>query len=144
LGVVIATHNPTWIQLLGGSNLEGETEGEDNMDNITRMWCPENPGRIALDPLVPQNGDDDNNDMMLPTCALVAQYLQQVMPIRFGLLHNLIEVPRADADYGMAVLIDPPELLDAEAGTHAGDNAEADDDNDGNIDARGGQVAADR
>ena len=142
LGAFIATHNPTWIQLLGGSNLEGDMEGEDNMANIARVWCPETPGHIALHPLVPQVRDD-NNDMMLPTCALVAQYLQQVMPIRFGLLHNLIEVPRADADHGMAVLIDPPEFLDAEAGSHAEDNAEVDDDDDGNIDARGGLVAAD-
>ena len=77
------------------------------------------------------------NGESLPTSVLVAQYLQKVMPIRFGLLHNLIEDPRANANAGMAVLIDPEEVLPNGADTEpdGGNN------NEGNIDNRGGIVA---
>jgi len=134
LGEFVAQHNPTWVQLLGGSNLQGGVEGVGNMGSEIR-WFPNNPGRIEADLQLPHHGDE--NGESLPTSVLVAQYLQKVMPIRFGLLHNLIEGPRANANAGMAVLIDPEEVLPngADAEPDGGNN------NEGNIDNRGGIVA---
>ena len=93
----------TVVQLLGGSNGEGGVEGE-GVDFVAR-WCPENTRRIEADLRLPHRVNGIVGS--LPICVLVAQYLQVVMPIRFGLLHALIEVPRADAAEGMAVLTGP-------------------------------------
>jgi len=141
LGEIVAGNDISWIELLGGSNVVGGVEGMGGNVDTTERWCPQNPRHYDVDLRLPHNGDGDGNDnVILPTSVLVAQYLQRIMPIRFGVLHNLIEGPRADADQGMAVLIDPPELLpnraDAEEVV-----AEAGDDDGGDIDTRGGMVA---
>jgi hypothetical protein len=138
MGEFVASYNPTWVELLGGSNLNGGVEGAGNVD-IAPRWCPRNPGHVDVNLQQPQHGND--NEGRLPTSVLVAQYLQRVMPVRFGLMHNLIEGPRADADDGMAVLIDPPELPPNGAEAEVNEAEEVNGDNDGNIDTRGGTVA---
>ena len=140
LGEYIAFHNPTWVQLLGGSNLNGGGEGDERNVNFTRLWCPQNPGHIDVDLQLPQHGNEIEGN--LPVCVLVAQYLQKVMPIRFGLLRSLMEDPRADADQGMAVLVNQPELL-LDGEEVDADVAEIDpsDNDEGDTDNRGGMVA---
>jgi hypothetical protein len=112
LGTILELYNPTWVELLGGSNLEGGVEGAGPVNRdagAMPVWYDDqNPEVIGIDLELPQHGDE--NERSVPTSALVAQYLQRMMPIRFGILQNLMEGPRADADPGMAVLIDPAEV----------------------------------
>ena len=131
LGTILEQYNPTWVELLGGSNLEGGVEGAGPVVNrdagigMALWYDDQNPQIVGADPQLPQHGDE--HERSVPTSALVAQYLQQMMPIRFGILHNLMEGPRADANPGMAVLIDPaavpPDGVDRtpEDGADAGD-----------------------
>lgn len=94
LGEVIASYHPTWVQLLGGSNVEdrveeealagAEAELEENGFTADR-WYPRTPGQPDVDADVasqlPYHGDE--NEGSLPTSVLVAHYLQKVMPIPF-------------------------------------------------------------
>ena len=61
-------------------------------------WCG------AKRPTVDGNDNADDND---PPFVGVARFLQEVVPIRYGILKPLREAPRADADEnGMAALVD--------------------------------------
>ena len=132
LGDLLALHNPTWIQLLGGSNLEEDGIEDRRFCDLGGLWCPKKPGHINSDLQIPHHGDE--NDENLPTCVLVAQYLQKVMPIRFRILHNLMKGPRANADHGMAVLIEPLVTLTPDNNLDVGET-------EGDIDNRGTMVA---
>jgi hypothetical protein len=68
----------TLIQLLGGSNFKAE---DRRFCDLGSLWCPKKPDHINIDLQIPHHG--------------------------FGILHNLMEGPRANADHGMAVLVEP-------------------------------------
>jgi hypothetical protein len=72
----------------------------------------------------PEEGawDRVDDDVGTPGCVRVAQFLQQVMPLRLRVLGPLLEAPRANADtQGMAVLAG----TGAEAGTADPDPVDA-------------------
>jgi len=114
----------TWFNLLGGSRASSGVSGE----TIRSLWCPRD-GAFHPEMDSPEEGawDRVDDDVGTPGCVRVAQFLQQVMPLRLRVLGPLLEAPRADADIqGMAVL----------AGTGA-EAATADPDP---VDAHGGLV----
>jgi len=150
-------YNPTWVQLLGGSNVIGGAvgmerenrnvdEGHHNIDhddmplarNMPEWYTQDYDPIRNVDLQLPHRGDE--NERRLPTSVIVAQYLQKIMPIRFGILHNLIEGPRANANPGMAVFVDPAERPAEGVQVEPGPPDEGNDD--GDIDDRGGIVAA--
>jgi hypothetical protein len=93
-----------YINLLGGSRIDSEV----SLLDLLPLWLGPERRDLVNDAL--QIGNDIGFDRAIPGFVRVAKFLQEVLPVRFQVLAELLRAPRADADIlGMAIL---PEEVD--------------------------------
>lgn len=110
LGMLLRDMGWDYINLLGGSRIESGV----SLVDLLPIWLGPERRDVANEALQIGNDIGIEIDRATPGFVRVAKFLQEILPVRFQVLAELLRAPRADADIlGMAIL--PEEVEDVHA-----------------------------